>query len=308
MRVHDAQAPSTDACQDAHQLDIMINISKTPGVAGFTFHGYPGHNGTGADALSSLLRNATWLRTGILTGSSANMCIDAWRQRGPKADGIELLVTEASSSYNWQLPPPAQNSFLHTLFTVAELGQYATTGVGMVARWSFSEGSPFATVWHNDTDDRWEVAADYWLMLAHKATVRGAALTTMSAPNAGPHTPLVYAYCGGASPGSLTISVANPGPASTTVSLSVSSENKTNVDQLARREYVFTAPNGDVASIAPILNGAAVALRLQQDGSLPPGWGPRLRAAGSGALLVPPSSAAYVEIPGANVAACRANA
>ena len=30
--------PSTDACQDAGQLEILKNISNVPGIAGFTFH------------------------------------------------------------------------------------------------------------------------------------------------------------------------------------------------------------------------------------------------------------------------------
>jgi hypothetical protein len=40
-------APSTDACSDPQQLAIMANITGTPGVAGFSFHAYPG--GGGAD-------------------------------------------------------------------------------------------------------------------------------------------------------------------------------------------------------------------------------------------------------------------
>lgn len=31
--------PSTDACSDQGQLDIITNISKVPGIGGFTFHG-----------------------------------------------------------------------------------------------------------------------------------------------------------------------------------------------------------------------------------------------------------------------------
>ena len=40
-------APSTDYCADPQQMAIMANITGTPGVAGFSFHAYPG--GGGAD-------------------------------------------------------------------------------------------------------------------------------------------------------------------------------------------------------------------------------------------------------------------
>ena len=35
-------APSTDQCHDQAQMQIMKNITGIPGVAGFTFHAYPG--------------------------------------------------------------------------------------------------------------------------------------------------------------------------------------------------------------------------------------------------------------------------
>ena len=115
-------APSTDACGTAAQLQIMANITHVPRVAGFTFHAYPGQNGEGANALADILTNATWLRTQIMRGSEAYMCIEAWRA-GPQAANLELLVTESSSSWNLPLPPPAQNSFVNGFFTIAELGQ-----------------------------------------------------------------------------------------------------------------------------------------------------------------------------------------
>lgn len=40
-------APSTDDCYDAQQLEIMANITGTPGVAAFSYHGYPGGGGPG---------------------------------------------------------------------------------------------------------------------------------------------------------------------------------------------------------------------------------------------------------------------
>ena len=53
------------------------------------------------------------------------------------------------SSWNATLPPPAQNSFLNGFFSIAEWGQYARTGVRLLARWAFSEHSPFATIFNN---------------------------------------------------------------------------------------------------------------------------------------------------------------
>ena len=115
-------APSTDACGTPAQLEIMANITHTPRVAGFTFHAYPGQSGEGPNALIDILLNATWLRTQIMRGSEAYMCVDAW-MAGPRAAALELLVTESSSSWNLPLPAPAQNSFLNGFFTIAELGQ-----------------------------------------------------------------------------------------------------------------------------------------------------------------------------------------
>lgn len=95
----------------------MLNVTGV--VKGFTFHAYPGQQGAN---LSSLLLNTTWLREGILTGTEAYLCLDYWNS-GPRAAGMDLWITESSSSWNWQLPPPAQNSFLHGFFTLPELGQ-----------------------------------------------------------------------------------------------------------------------------------------------------------------------------------------
>jgi hypothetical protein len=63
-------------------------------------------------------------------------------------------VTEASSSWNWpgsNDPPwnasvPGQNTVLHNFFTLAELGQYALTGVGIVGRWALALGGGFGTI------------------------------------------------------------------------------------------------------------------------------------------------------------------
>lgn len=65
-------APSTDDCTSQDQLDIMRNITGIPGVAGFTFHAYPGGDGVGPNSLSTLILNASWLAQGITTASGAD--------------------------------------------------------------------------------------------------------------------------------------------------------------------------------------------------------------------------------------------
>ena len=156
-------APSTDACWNDDQMQIMKNITGVTGVAGFTFHAYPGggtYPGGPPFNLTHLILDPNWLANLFVAKAQPSQnCLDTWNGKdqdnnfpekfphsSPRSSGLELLLTESSSSYSWNLPPPAQDSFLHTLFTVAELGQYATQGVGVVARWAFSENSPFATI------------------------------------------------------------------------------------------------------------------------------------------------------------------
>jgi hypothetical protein len=93
-------APSTDDCNSQDQLDIMTNITDIPGVKGFTFHAYPGGDGMGANSLSTLLLNASWLAQGITTASGANKCLEAWNEGPSRGAGLELLLTESSSSWN----------------------------------------------------------------------------------------------------------------------------------------------------------------------------------------------------------------
>lgn len=84
----------TDDCLDNATQGIMDGL--TGHAAGFTYHAYPGGSGSGPGrSLEDLLLNATWLRTGIMTGSSSEQCI-GWWNAGPRAAGLELLVTESS--------------------------------------------------------------------------------------------------------------------------------------------------------------------------------------------------------------------
>jgi hypothetical protein len=155
-------APALADCSDPAALSILAALV---GVAsGFSYHSYP----LGGTIDLSKLLNASWLRTGVIPVGGSERCIAAWDAAGgPRSHGLQLWITEAASSYSWQLPPPAQNSVADGYFTLAQYGQYARTGVGIVARWSFNEPNAFATVVQNGT--RWDVAADYWLLVAMKA-------------------------------------------------------------------------------------------------------------------------------------------
>jgi hypothetical protein len=291
-------APSTDSCSDAGQLEIMHNITGIPGVAGFTFHAYPGEGGTGANNLSALLLNSTWLREGILTGSDAVGCLDAWNA-GPRARGLELLVTESSASWAVGLPAPAQNSFLHGFFTVAELGQYASLGVGVVARWAMSEPSPFATIGFNASraaGGAWDAAADYFILVAHNRAVGRAALRSTFDTASGA---LVYAACGRAGNGTITLSAVNPTLAP--VTLRVSDAGGAALPPAPRLEWVFTAT--DLSAFSPTLNGADPPLRLADDGSPPP-VEPAFAAAGD--IVLPPRSQAFFVLLDARAPACGA--
>ena len=225
-----------------------------------------------------------------MRGSEAYLCVDAWLG-GPRAAGLELAVTESSSSWNLPLPPPAQNAFINGFFTIAELGQYAATGVSFVARWAFAENSPFGTVIYNQTANQWDAAADYFILRAHKAVV-GARVLAVSG-DAGSDV-LVYAYCGQTRNGSVVIAAVNPSLADVDLAFG-------DVPAAPRAELVFTAPGGDLSSTTPILNGGEQ-LRLAADGS-PPAMPAAFVAAGA-AVTVPARSQAFFVLLAAALPAC----
>lgn len=280
-------------------MGIMTAITGVAGVGGFTYHGYPAQSGEGSDNLTSLLLNASWLRTRIMEGSAAVDCLAAWNA-GPRAAGLAMWMTESSSSWSWQLPPPAQNSFLHGFFTVAELGQYATTGVGVVARWAMSEGSPFATIAYNSTRSdggAWDAAADYFLLHAHKHVTGGAALHTTGGEAS---DALVYAACGKGK-GSVVVSAVNPSLAP--VTLDLRDVSGAALATAPRLEYVFTAPGDDLASFTPLLNGVGPPLRLLADGSAPD-MPPRAVSGDGSPVVLPPRSQAFFVLTEAAAPAC----
>ncbi len=278
-------APSTDACSDPQQLEIMTNVTTI--ATGYTFHNYPGQNGS---QIVAQLTNATWLRTGIMTGAAATQCVQHW-QSGPASKGLELLVTETSASWSWQLPPPAQNAFLHGFYTLPAMGQLAETGVTFFGRWSFSEGSPFATVHLNTTGNQWDAAADFWLYLAFKRTVAGGVLAATGDEDT---DALMYAYCAPGNNGSVTLTAVNVGLNPVTIDTS-------NLPLYPRLEYVFTAPGGDLSSTFPSLNGGAP-LRANPDGSVPdmlPNY-----VAQAGSITLPPQSQGFFVLLNAGASAC----
>jgi hypothetical protein len=298
-------APSTDSCTDPGQLSILDNTGGQ--IAAFSYHAYPGQSGVGNVALDKILLNQTWLRQGIMTGSASASCIARWNETGgSKSKGTNLWVTESSSSWAWDLPAPAQNAFIHSFFTIPELGQYATTGVGMVARWSFSEGSPFGTLVKNGT--RWDAASDYFILLAFSETV-GMDVLAVSGDDGS--DALVYAACtaagaGGIRPsGSLTLYAVNVGAVPITLSPTTASSSSP-IPLTPRLEYVFTAPGGNLSSTTPVLNGnEASPLRLADDGSAPPMPGKAIPAGDPATVLtLPPYSAGFFVLLGAGAAAC----
>jgi hypothetical protein len=315
-------APSTDACWDNATFAIMRNITGV--AAGFTYHAYPGGGGV-APTLQQLLLNSTWLREGIMTGSKSQACIDAWNA-GPRQAGLQLWVTEASSSYNWSLPAPAQDSFLHGFFTLPQFGQYAEAGVGIVARWSLSEQSPFGTIKQNSSRPGpaggWDVAADYFLITLHKRLLGSGVLSVTGDEGS---AVLAYAACSQHGNGSIVLVAVNPSSDAVTLSLqsqaqpsallrrrgagtrAADSDFASLLPAAPRQEYVLTAPGGDLQSHTPVLNGNASApLRIRDDGSVPPMLPRYVAAGGTGAdvLTLPPQSQAFFVLLEAGAPVC----
>ena len=289
-------APSTDSCSDPSAALILGGPE-----AGFSFHAYPGRDGTGEDALSSILLNTTWLRAGLFSGSDAAQCLSEWGS-GPRARGTGLWLTEASASYSTDVPPPAQNSFLHGFFTLAELGAYARTGVSLVARWAFAEHSPFALLARNASrGGAWDAAADYFVINGYLRTVGAGVLAVTG--DEGSDAVLVFAHCAAAGGvggnGSVTVFAINVSPNAQALRIAGAAATT------PRLEYVLTAPGGDLSAFTPVLNGAAATpLRLAEDGSMPTLAGAYVGGGGDELLELPPRSQAFFVLLGARAPAC----
>lgn len=332
-----APAISDPAMPDA--LAILMALPSVPFVSGFSFHSYP--LGSAQGGLAPCLLNATCLRSCAL--GSAVPLLEAWSAPGgPRSKGLGTWVTEASSSYNWAVPPPGQNSVLNNYFTVAEYGQYARTGVGLVARWSFNEPNPFATIIQNGT--RWDVAADFWLLKTIKALLGPEVLAVAGDEGSGI---AAYAHCllmgaarrdghsttnthndqawrwdlsqvqhpsAGLSPlkaapktyaggnGSVVLMAANPSTSPTNVTIS-------GLRTTPRIDWVFTAPGGptDLSATTPVLNAfdrGGTLLTLGADGSLPPMPGFFVAAGASETIMLPPRSQVFSVLLSADAPAC----
>ena len=165
----------------------------------------------------------------------------------------------------------------------------------MVARWSFSESTPFATirnVWDPQTKtSNYRLAADYWVLLIHKATVGRNVLST-DVPKDSPV--LAYASCGKHGNGSVVISISNPSNTAVTLGL--------DLPHTPRFEYVLTAPSGNLSSVAPVLNGGAQ-LELSTRGELPDAFAPAF--VGDGTITVPAHACGFFVLLEAGAVACK---
>lgn len=290
-------APSTDNCYVNDTFTIMNSIADF--ATGFTYHAYPGGSGTGIDNFTSILLNTTWLRTGILTGSDSINCINQWINGGSKAKGLDLWITESSASWNFSLTEPAQDSFIHGFFTIPELGQYAQTGVNMVARWSFSEGSPFGTIKYNSTAQQWDASTDYYILITYNTVVGHRVLQVQGTENS--DTALVYAHCSTTGQGQITLLAVNP----TEQSIQLNpTDDMGNALPLNRVEYIFTSVSNDFSSYTPLLNGEGSPLRLGSDGT-PPIMPGKVVTDSNAPLVLPPFSQAFIVLLGANASACQ---
>jgi len=261
--------PSTDYCND--DSAIFMNGTKSF-LSGFTYHSYPGQGGSD---LKTQLVDINWLKQNIILNdphAHSAICIQNWEQIG-KPIGMELWVTETSSSYNNVVG--VLDTFYNGFWYSASLGQYASTGVKRHSIWSFMDDSAFSYI--NITQPTITAHADYWVAILHKHLIGTKVLQVTSAFN----QILVYAHCGKTA-GSVALIVINP--ASTSVSLNLSGLNS-----LQRDEYILTADSLD--SYVVKLNGRE--LYIGSDGSLPPLNG----VSASGQTTLPPYSYGYIVFP-----------
>jgi hypothetical protein len=288
--------PSTDACSDTGQMEIMMNITGALGVTGYSFHSYP-FGGSPRDNITARLLNSTWLRSGVLTGSNASGCIDTWvLPGGPRDGGLGLWVTETSSSWNTTLPSPGQNAFAEGFFTLANWGALSAKGIATTMRWAFAESSPFAMFSRNAT--RWEVAHDFWLFVAMRRALGLGDSNVLAVSGDAASGAILHAYCASNNNGTVIVTAVNV--QATTVEI-----NLGGITTLPRKEWIFTAPAGNLSSIAPWLNGGDVALRVTDAGGLPDNFAPAwVDASGISVLTLPPLSQSIFELVQANGAAC----
>jgi len=261
--------PSTDYC-NADTATFMQGTKSF--LKGFSYHSYPGQDGS---KLKTQLIDINWLKNNIILQdphAHSQVCITTWEQIG-KPVGMELWVTETSSSYNGI--DEVMNAFYNGFWYLTSLGQYAKTGVKRHSRWCLEGGDQFTFV--NISESTFSVLPDYWVAILFKRLVGTKVLQATSSFT----QTLVYAHCGKA-PGSVTLIVINPSSASVTLNL-------TGLTSLQRSEYIFTADS--LSSYVIKLNSKP--LYINSDGSLPMMTG----IPGSGQPVLPAYSYGYLVFP-----------
>eukprot|EP00041_Stephanoeca_diplocostata_P012719 m.213643 g.213643 ORF g.213643 m.213643 type:complete len:403 (+) comp19061_c0_seq3:767-1975(+) len=287
-------APATNKCGGPENAPVMDNLTNV--ISGWSFHTYPGGSGT-QDGFPFVL-NASWLRNKIMPEQMP--CLHDWNA-GPRQHGMDLIMTETAAVYG-RAPAsvPQTSSFQHGFFTLASLGQYAFTGVSLVARWQFLSINPGTPALVMKLDGIYTVAHDYYLLVLYRRLVGPGVLNTTAAD---PHAnALVYAHCSADTRnGSVVAMAVNPTETALLVDFAgIGSATP-------RTEFVLTAPNGNMGSETPVLNGdTAHPLRVAPDGTLPAMDGRYVAADGPGALLLPPRSQAFVVLHAARAPACTA--
>mmetsp|Transcript_41041 Transcript_41041/g.80511 ORF Transcript_41041/g.80511 Transcript_41041/m.80511 type:complete len:515 (-) Transcript_41041:152-1696(-) len=284
----------TNDCWRNNGSDLMAGIELSNGN-GFSFHSYPAGHPVGG--LVPFLTNSSWLRHNTL--SEADRCLKAWNA-GPRSRGLSLYVTEAAASYGITKGTPDTSSFLHGFFSIAQLGQFATAGAGLVARWSINS---FLLQEPGRDPTSWIASSDFFLYQLYQNFVGHGVLEVTGDDDSA----LVYAHCSaGSSNGSITVFAANPSDQTIALSLKHATQ--------PRSEFILTAPGGNFSSKTPILNGnAAQPLALNADGSLPamPArfCGAQDSMSQSGAcgdtLTLPPYSQSFFVLLSAGVKGCK---
>ena len=231
--------------------------------------------------------------------------------------------------YN-RLPPARLHGFADAL-----------TGVGIVGRWALALGGGFGTIAY--ANGRFDVAADYWLVLAHKRLVAGGVLAVSGAD--APDAPaLLYASCAANAPagaswpwdvatlpkpltasrhppagaaavaaaaaaasaggnGSIVLLAVNPSTAPVILDLAAAGSGAP-IATTPRLAWVFSAPGGNLSATGPLLNGGAASLRIGADGSLPAMPGDYTPIGGAQAVVLPPRSQAFIVLLDARAPAC----
>lgn len=288
-------ASGTNDCDSRDNSDTMATLLAN-GLDGFSFHSYPGNFLEQKRNLTAFVLNSTWLRHGTLGPTSR--CLDAWNA-APRAQGLAVFVTEGAAASGSPAPgTPGTDAFVHGFFSIAQLGQFARAGVAMVARWAVTR---LVQRHGSGLQATWEAAADFFLYKLYQQTV-GPGVLSVAGDDAS--DALVYAHCAASSygtNGTVTIFAANPSALAITLEVA-------GMSSVPRIEYVLTAPNNDVASSTPILNGnTASPLRLGTDGSLPPLPGNfcTSNVDCSKMLTLPPLSQTFFVLLGADHEACK---